>query len=544
MRHITSQFTQWFILIGSLLVIVNCGGGGSSSGETEGTPDNYSITLDFKRVESGSLNPFTVTANILNNGNLLSGLSENISVSLSRGSHSAITEIDTGHYQFTITPVQTGEHTVTVTYDSESISRTALVVAGVHSDWEQPMSVSGLVNTEGYEDGVTITPDGEYLFVHYGPIYFSGFFLFQAPRSNGGCGNHRLIPDRCTHEWIDNTIGPITSPERPGFFDGRIDNGKWLHNAASWMVDVEQAPNFATSSMFYGFKRQPDGSYKEPFYLAFEDVNDGIINPFGLSFVNNPDGTTTVAFSMDDPSDTNTIDLDGDGTNDVQSLFDVYTLDVTLGSNTNLGTFVPTGTVGTPPVKGSFFPSQQINFGSTGIDGNAGTQGNPHLFSDAGVIKSIWIDDEKDTGGDRGEISVHVLNSGTYLNGSWTKVILPTVVNKAAPSDEIQPFFTGTGLYYTHSSDPGELPEVYYNSYSGDHTVAGYQNASNWGVTQKILQIGTADSIGKITAIGEPTIANIEGSEYLFFVYGVIRGYDATSGLADIDMQAGYIKKK
>ena len=538
------KLTTWLLFL-SFFILINCGGGGGAStvGE-ETTSDNYSISATFTRVQSGTLNPFLVTATILNNGIPVKGLAETVNIILGRGTRSSITEVADGQYQFTVTPTQTGEHLVTVSYQSVSLSQTALVFSGVHSDWEQPMAVSGLVNTEGYEDGITISPDGEYLFVHYGPIYFGGLFLFQEARTNGGCGGDRLLPTRCTHDWIDNVKGPITAPERPGFFDGRMANGKFLHNANSWNVGIEQSPIFAPSTMFYGFKRQSDGSYKEPFYLAFEDSNDALINPFGLSFINNANGTTTVAFAMDDPSDSETIDFDGNGTLDAQSLADVYTLDIALGSNTNLGTFVPTGVAGEPPVRDTFFPSQKINFGSIGIEGNAGTQGNPHLFSESGTIKSIWVDDERDTGGDRGDLSVHVLTSGTYLNGTWTKVTLPSVINEVDPSNEIQPFFTGQGLYYTHINDNGDLPEIYYNAYNGDNNVAGYQNASNWGATTKILEVGTADSIGKITAIGEPTIANINGIEYLYFVYGYIRGYDATSGLADINLQAGYIKKK
>lgn len=535
-----------FTLLFSIAFIAGCGGGGSAGGTTDpgsNTNPQYSITLAFERIDSVGLDSFKVTATILNNGSPVTGASQSITIDLGRGTRGAITELANGQYQFTVTPTQTGEHAVTVSYLSTATKRTALVLANVQTDWGQPMAVSGLVNTEGYEDGITITPDGEYLFVQYGPIYFSGLILYSTARSSGGCGGSRLTPDRCTHAWIDDVKGPITAPERPGFYTGRIANGKYLHNANSWGVAVEQAPNLAVSTMFYGFKRQSDGTYKEPFYLAFEDEADGIIGPYGLSFLNNADGSTTVAFAMDDPSNPDMVDLAGDGSIIVESLTDVFTLDLTLGSNTSLGKFVPSGTAGTAPVRDSFFPSKLVDFGKVGINGIAGTQGNPHLYAESGVVKSVWTDDERDTGGDRGEISAYVLNSGTLLSGTWTKVVLPTAVNKASPSDEIQPFFTNAGLYYTHISTT-DLPEIYFNTYSGGSSVADYSNAANWGATQKILEIGAADSVGKITALGEPTLATIKGIEHLYFVYGYIRGYDAVSGLADINMQAGYIKKK
>jgi hypothetical protein len=136
-----------------------------------------------------------------------------------------------------------------------------------------------------------------------------------------------------------------------------------------------------------------------------------------------------------------------------------------------------------------------------------------------------------------------VLTSGTFPGGTWQKIVLPLPVNKASPNDEIQPFFTGTGLYYTHLSDT-ELPEVHYISYAGGHSIADFQNPSNWGVSQKILEAVNADSVGKITALGEPTIATVNDREYLYFVYGHIRDYDSLSGLPDIDMQAGFIVKR
>lgn len=201
------------------------------------------------------------------------------------------------------------------------------------------------------------------------------------------------------------------------------------------------------------------------------------------------------------------------------------------------------GTPGTPPVRSAPFPSQLVNFGKTGISGIAGTQGNPHLYETGGTVRPVWTDDERDSDVDTGDLSAYVQISGIFPNGTWTKVILPSVINQANPSEEIQPFYTGSGLYFTHMSDV-DLPEIYYATYSGAHSVADFSSAGNWGTPEIILSVGSADAVGKVTAIGEPTIANVGGTEYLYFVYGIIRGYDVPSGLADIDMQAGFVKKK
>ena len=86
----------------------------------------------------------------------------------------------------------------------------------------------------------------------------------------------------------------------------------------------------------------------------------------------------TIAFAMDDPSEAVRVDLDADGVDDVQSLADVYALDVpALGRDVTLGTYQPSGVPGTPPVRGEPFPSQLVGLSRKGIYGLAGSQGNP-----------------------------------------------------------------------------------------------------------------------------------------------------------------------
>lgn len=547
-----SSFNKSGLLLALLLLITACSGGSGNS-----SASSYSIALDFTRIDNAGLDPFQVTATVLEDGQLKPGIAADISITLDQGSAGSVTEASPGVYQFTVTPGETGEYPVTVSYQGTSITRTALVLADVDPEWGQPMAVSGLVNTAGYEDGITITPDGEYLFVQYGPIYFSAIPLFNIPRANGGCGGNRLeyptgTANRCTHPWLDNTVGPYTAPERPGFFSGRISGTSLLHNANSWGVGIDEAPIFAPSTMFYGFKRQANGSFAEPFYVAFADENDALINPAGLSFMLHGNGTATILFFLDDADPSGQVDVNGDGSLVVDSLHDIYTADITLGQDNILGTYVSSGTPGTPPIRSSDYSAQLVNFGKMGIKGIEGTQGNPHLYESGGVIQSIWTDDERDDpsqpgvvdrDGDFGQISVYLLDSGSLTSGSWSKLTLPTLVNQPSPSNEIQPFFTGNGLYFTHGSNT-QLPEIYYAAYSGSHSQTDLANSANWGTPRKILALGSTDSIGQVTAIGEPTIANDNGDEYLYFVYGVIRGLDSTSGLADINMQAGYVRKR
>ncbi len=512
---------------------------GSSNDNTSGAAtQQYDIELTFARIDNATgLDAFTVTATLLKDGTPTADLLP--AVQLQRGSHSGINDLGDGRYHFTVTPTQTGEHKVTVSYESASQSQTALVFTSVHADWGQPMAVAGLVNSEGYEDGVTISPDGQYLFVQTGPQYFSGLFVFLEARVNGGCGGDRLLPTVCNHPWLDTLPGPYTAPQRPGFFDGRFSGTDFLHNSNAWGVGINQAPNFAFATMFYGFKKQPDGSFREPFYIAFDDLNDAIANPFGMSFRNNADGSMTMIFAHNDSDASGVVDQDNDpATASVDSGFDAYTINITPGQNNSLGQYNANTLPGTPPVRDTFFPSSMIDFGSTGNDGNFGTQGNPHMYVlNDGSIHSIWTDDEYDSDADAGDLSVYTLSSGSFPNGSWNKTVLPATIN--AVKDQIQPFFTGSGLYYTQETN------ILYSAYTGaNDTALDYANDSNWNTPVTILKKDVGDTpLGKIIAVGEPTITSENGKETLYFVYGYVRAVDSITGLADVNLQAGFIPR-
>lgn len=123
---------------------------------------------------------------------------------------------------------------------------------------------------------------------------------------------------------------------------------------------------------------------------------------------------------------------------------------------------------------------------------------------------------------------------------------------KGSPIDRgqeaIQPTFVGNGLYFTENTN------IAYATYSGGTLAADYGNGSNWSTPIDILSKDTSaaarctascsSDIGKIVAIGEPTIAEYNGKTILYYVYAYIRGYDeAVTGWYDLDFQAGYLEK-
>ncbi len=523
----------------SILLFVSCSSG---SGSGDSSAPVWSIEMDFFRIENAAgLDPFVVNLTILRDGTPTAGLKP--TTTLQRGTASTVTDQGDGRYFFQVTPTQTGEHEVTVAYGNASITRTPLVLKSVHADWNQPMAVPGLVNTAGYEDGVTITPDGQYLFVQTGPQHFSAIFVYLEARINGGCGGDRLLPTVCRHAWLDTLPGPYTAPERPGFFDGRFSSTDFLHNANAWGIGIDQAPVFAYATMFYGFKKQPDGRFTEPFYIAFDDLNDAIANPFGMSFRMNSNGSATMVFAHNDGDASGFYDHDNNvATPEVDSGFDIYTLDITPGQNTNLGTYT-IGAIGQPPVRDpAFFPSEMIDLGKAGTDGIYGTQGNPHLYVlNDGSVHSIWTDDEYDVGdnpgddSDAGFISVYTLSAGTFPNGTWEKTVLPGIINAA--SMQRQPSFNGKGLYFTQDVN------VVYSTFNGNDTAADYADNTKWETPVMLLEKDQGDTpLGKIIAIGEPTVTSDNNS--LYFVYGYVRSVDPATGIADINMQAGFVERR
>jgi hypothetical protein len=491
---------------------------------TQKIPDtqiNSEPTMTFSRISMPSLDTIKVNVSLKSD-------TTSLSPTVNHGQLTNVTRHSPRQYSFEIIPDITGEYKINISHNQNTYKRTALVLQDVDDEWEQPLMVEGFVNTEGYEDGVTITPDGEYIFVQTGPYRLSSVFVFAESRDKGGCGGHRLIPSKCEHPWVNKLIGTYTAPKRPNFFDGRFSGENYLNNSHSWGLKENETPNFALSTMFYGFKKQSDGSFKEPFYMAFDDLNDAISGPFGLSFLKLSDKKYSTIFSLKDIS---TTDFG----------FDVYQYNAIFEENNILGHYEKSGN-GNPPNRTQNFASKAINFGN-----NSGTQGNPFLYAKNSKVLSIWSDNEYDSlcdeNSDRNKISVQVLNSGEYITSSdWTKVVLPTNVNNTN-SESRQPTFVNNRLYFTQNIN------IVTSTFNAEHTATNLANNSNWTKSKIILQKDTTITaiqadIGKIFVVGEPTIAIVDSKEILYFVYGYIRGIDPLTGILDVETQAGYIRHR
>ncbi|MBY0452288.1 MAG: Ig-like domain-containing protein, partial [Bdellovibrionaceae bacterium] len=132
-----------------------------------------SLSLTMTRLPQAGFDPFTVTVTVTVDGIPTAG--KTLTLSVPKGGVSAVSDLGNGSYSFTVTPATTGIYPVQISVDGVTLIRKAIVFDTVGTGVGQPMTVPGdYVNTDGYEDGITITPDGQYLFLQYGPLYFSG----------------------------------------------------------------------------------------------------------------------------------------------------------------------------------------------------------------------------------------------------------------------------------------------------------------------------------------------------------------------------------
>jgi hypothetical protein len=295
---------------------------------------------------------------------------------------------------------------------------------------------------------------------------------------------------------------------RPGFPIGKISAGhlNWLDLTVPGVVNGLMA--FPT--VFYGFKKQSDGTFAEPFKLAFNDAY-GANGPYGLSFQMTSATTAKYVVSWYNYFD----DVGNDGK------FNIYNGTVDMGQTNNMGDVVYSG-----DAYQSISPHiTPVNFAS-----HAGTQGNPHIYYDTnGVTKSIWTDAEDTTR----DLTVYSLASGSFPNGTWTSVALASKVNTV--DSESQPFFTGTKLFLNR-----EVKIVSHN-YLGSGG-ADYQLNASWGNETLLLQGSGNYNVGDIWGVGEPTIATVNGKNYLYFVYILVRGVGVVAGRYDLNMETGFVE--
>ncbi|MBN2435819.1 MAG: PD40 domain-containing protein [Spirochaetes bacterium] len=479
---------------------------GCSSASDKDVKKSVVIDLEFTRIKTSSYNPFDVTVKIFKDDQQVTNVYPKVQVE--KGKVSEITFDKEGNPCFTVYPVSSGIYPVIVEYSNVAVKREALVVTELSDDLGQPLLVPGLVNTDGYEDGITITPDGQYLFIQYGPLYFSGVFLHQDICAEDGWSLYDLVScqSKPDSDWVFNTIGPYTAPERPGFPVGGIKDGRLTHLDIVLENVANRIALFPT--VFYGFKRLEDGTFGDPFKLAFDDFK-GANSPYGLSFMMKSDNEALFIVSWDNYFN----HLGDDG-------FDVYYGNITMGEDSSLGKVI---------YEGEGFSSIDPVIRPVGFDSHIGVQGNSHLYYDNDKkIRSIWTDDERDTR----DITVNVLIDADFPDGTWTHKNLPAKINTTA--SETQPFFTGKRLYLNR-----EVSIVYHEFIGSSEN--DYTNNDSWRDEVVVVKAGET-GIGEIFGAGEPTLCEYNGKKYLYFVYVQVRAEGEAIDRKDYDMGAAFVE--
>lgn len=471
----------------------------------------YALSLDFGRIPLSGPDGFTVTATLRYGG--LPAPGRTLQVDVPRGVADPVVDHGDGTYSFEVAPAGTGIHPVTVTVEDATITRDVLVLPTVAEGVGQAVVVPGMVNTVGYEDGAAITPDGAYLFIQYGPIYFSGIFMLGDICGEAGWALYNLdtCPGKPDADLVFETIGPWAAPLRPDFPTGGIVDGQLAHIGITIPTVAAGIARFPT--VFYGFRRQADGSFAEPFKVAFDDPR-GTMGPFGLSFQMRNATEATVLFAWD-----NYYDNLGDDKPDV------YHGVVTMGVGNDFGDVT---------YAGEMFDSITPRVAPVGFTSHTGVQGNPHVFYDGGgTIRSVWTDDEQVAQ----DITVHRLTAGAFPDGTWSPMTLPATVNTT--QSESQPFFSGSHLLVNR--EVSIVAHAYLGAGGAD-----YDQGTAWGPEEVLLASGDI-SEGGIFGVGEPTLARTDGRTLLYFVFVENRRilpsgrYDFDPGVAVVEIPARFL---
>ncbi|HTL52040.1 MAG TPA: Ig-like domain-containing protein, partial [Planctomycetota bacterium] len=372
------------VILSLLLALAGCGKRG-------GTSASESATVELTRVPGGDFSPFVVTLTARNGATPKSGLTVTITAAGAGATISTVTDHADGTYTATVTPANSGEVLVTATIASWHLTKkvTAVVLKHVANGWGQPTSVTGSVNTTGWEDSLNISADGQWLTLLYSPVSISG-----------------ILHGDENHPWAKFVSGPYGGPLRPNFPRNRIAaDGSVTYSYPLYFIADTGTP-FPPPTATYGFHRQPDGSFAQPFLVSPDDSGNGCLGGFGACLVPTSDPQRPLCvFAFNTPC---TVRV-GDAT-------DIVVAPIHLGHKNILGHYT------VDPVT-HIISSSDTPIVTLGID-TTGHQGNPCAYADlSNNVQSVWTDDE--TASEQ-SVSVQSLQSGgSFPAGPWGPKMTP-----------------------------------------------------------------------------------------------------------------------
>lgn len=252
-----------------LLLTALATGCGSPKKDAGPAPATGAVAITLAR---GTANDIDVTIHVTNSaGNPV--LAASPMVTIAGGTKSAVVEAGGGDYTTTVTPdVLDSEVKITAASADASATKIALAFANLDASLGQPETIDGLVNTPAWEDGVNVSPDGKWLLIS---TYVSLDALSCAFSSND--------PANAACKTI---LGPVAAPARPGMLGASRIHGTTYDNVCpSFGITTPSTAIAFIPVAAYGFERQPDGSFANPFVIGWEA--DGCLGPYGMSLDGN-----------------------------------------------------------------------------------------------------------------------------------------------------------------------------------------------------------------------------------------------------------------
>ncbi|MDI3288902.1 Ig-like domain-containing protein [Polyangium sp. 15x6] len=467
-----------------------CGSESDPSKPTAGAP--ASIILELARQDGPAPYPIEVTARVTSiDGKPVSGLS--VEITAEGGTAGAASETAAGVYRSTVKPSlaagDAGEVLVRAKVAELSADATAVVLPVVDAAWGQPERVPGLVNTAGTEDSAEVSPDGEWLIVSsYSPV---DLLCCIAGKDLPGCTGEAASP---AAPECNATHGPSAAPERPDMPGAaRILSPTEIDHTIP-QLGVTEALFALPPVAAYGFRRQGDGSFGEPFVIAI-DMNGFTYSPFGFTYLGAPkDGAASVLFAFDP--------LHGPDTAP-----DLYHADVTLGAPVSLGkySFENNFLIADP------FPVTQLPLVPLDQFHSNPSFGHGHVWFDTEgpVQKDLFV----------------AKPSGALPGATFSETVVAAISKPDV--EEFQPFVdeAASKLYFSRG-----FRDISTSAYSGGDPAL----PASFG--DPVVEIGLdapPDGPGDIVSIGEPSVARTaDGEEWLYFVYYVRREghYDGSVG--------------
>jgi hypothetical protein len=467
-----------------------------------GAPDAgpvVSLSLALHREDGGSPSAILAWVNATAGGIGIDGLS--VEVTAGPATLPATSQGGGAYLARIVPPFTSGELPVSAQLAGQDAgpSMTALVLPTVADGWDQPISLGGLVNTPGTEDSSTISPDGQWLIV-------GTYMVVDGLCCAFGCG---YMPSDSRNPYCQDVTGPYDAPARPNMpgADRILSPHRILSIAPNFCLvgadggdlafplpdggEVEPAlPPVAA----YGFHRQPDGTFAEPFLLFVDD--DGFTaSPFCFSFVNAPSNGAAdivVAYKRID---------------DLAAPWQPAYAQLQLGGTNQLGGYAcVNGKIQFTP--GPVYP----------LPVSPATQQAGNTSVGAGYL---WSDDETKTP------AVTIVSQGLSDGGltPWQALPLPS-----PGDDRRQPVFFGDRIFYYRT---GAIASA---SWTGLDPTA----PSSFGTPVTELA-GDAIPVtgilgftaGRVVAVGQPTFATLaDGSLEMYFVYyqRTATGFDGQIG--------------